>query len=91
MTVITSDTISNIRGMLSRAILTQAQAKEDLDSGKFDQRQFEMVITEMSKIAVRCQVLLSSITITSLTSFIPDEEAQQAEKVSKAFQAISRL
>lgn len=91
MAVIASDTIGNIQGMLDRARLTQAQAKEDLDSGKFDQRQFDMVITEMSRIIVSCQVLLASITITKLTSLIPDDKVQQAEKVSKAFQAISQL
>jgi hypothetical protein len=91
MTVITSDTISNIQGMLDRATLTQAQAKADLESGKFDEAQFTMVVTEMAKVALTCQLLLTSITITSLTSLIPDDKAKQAENISKAFQAISKL
>ena len=91
MTVITSDTIQNIRGMLDRANLTQTQAKADLESGKFNEAQFNMIVTEMAKIALKCQFLLTSIIITECNSLLPDDQAKQAENISKAFQAISKL
>lgn len=88
---ISYETVKNICAMLQRAMLTRAQAAEYFAYDLYDESQYDSVITQMKSIENRCKSIIGSIRVTDKVYKIPDYLIEDANKISKAFLAISAL
>ena len=91
LSVIPTSTIDGINGMLDRAKLTELQAYGDLLSNKFTEAQYNIIVSQMADVINRCQMLIASITIIGISNMIPTNKLEAANKIAKAFSAISKL
>lgn len=88
---ISYETVKNICAMLQRAMLTRAQAAEYFAYDLYDESQYISVITQMKSIENRCKSIIGSIRVAGKVYKIPDYLIEDANKISKAFLAISAL